>query len=142
MGWTGLAVFELVKGGTAVFKTTSQFTALNLLLAGVLVEGAFRDAKIIGSLRVLEPRIVDRFRRSWSADERKRARARRGCCEILQERHNWFRVTWEDQETSEDLRRFGLIDLGFLRVRASMSLLGSCLAYIVDAHRFQRSQRS
>jgi len=69
VGWTDLAVFELVKGRTAVFKATSQFTALNLLLAGVLVEGAFRDAKIIGSLFVVEPWVGCRRSVICFADE-------------------------------------------------------------------------
>jgi hypothetical protein len=44
MGRTDLVVFELIKGGAAVFEAPSQFTALNLLWAGVLVESAFQDA--------------------------------------------------------------------------------------------------
>jgi hypothetical protein len=70
VGWTDLTVFELIKGGTAVFETTSQLTALNLLLAGVLVESAFRDSEIFGSLCVFEPNILDvplerKARRVW-----------------------------------------------------------------------------
>jgi len=57
VGWTDLLVFELVKGGTTVFKAASQFAALNFLLAGVLVESAFRDPEIFGSFRVLEPGV-------------------------------------------------------------------------------------
>ena len=65
-----LAVFELIKGGTAVFEATGQFTVLNLLLAGVLVESALRDAQIFGRFRVLEPEILGRSfegkaRRVW-----------------------------------------------------------------------------
>jgi hypothetical protein len=57
VGWTDLVVFELIKGRTAVFEATSQFAALNLLLAGVLVERAFRDTQIFSSFRMLEPRF-------------------------------------------------------------------------------------
>jgi hypothetical protein len=59
VGWTDLVVFEPIKGGTAIFEATGQFTALDLLLAGVLVEGAFRDAQIFRSFRVLKPEILD-----------------------------------------------------------------------------------
>jgi hypothetical protein len=60
VGWTDLAGFELVESGTAVFETTSQLAALNLLLAGVSVESAFRDTEIFGGFRVFEPEILGR----------------------------------------------------------------------------------
>jgi hypothetical protein len=41
VGWTDLTVFELIESGTAIFEATSQFAALDLLLAGILVESAF-----------------------------------------------------------------------------------------------------
>jgi hypothetical protein len=60
VGWSNLAVFELIKGGTAVFEATSQFAVLNLLLAGVLIESTFRDTEIFCGFRVLEPEILGR----------------------------------------------------------------------------------
>jgi hypothetical protein len=53
-----LLVFKLVESRTPVFETTSQLAALDLLLAGVLVESTFRDAQILGCFRVLEPEIL------------------------------------------------------------------------------------
>lgn len=58
MGRTDLAVFELIKRGAAIFEATSQFAALDLLLAGVLVESAFRHPKIFSSLSVCQPKIL------------------------------------------------------------------------------------
>jgi hypothetical protein len=60
VGWTDLALFELIKSGTAVFETTSQLAALNLMLAGILIESTFRDAQIFGRFQVLEPEILGR----------------------------------------------------------------------------------
>jgi hypothetical protein len=57
--------------GTAIFEATGQLAAFNLLLAGVLVESAFRDTEICGSLCVLEPDILD------VPSERKTGRVRR-----------------------------------------------------------------
>src|SRR6516162_4497173 len=51
--WADLLVFEGIKAGPAIFQSAAQLAAFNLLSAGVLVEGAFRDAQILGGLRVL-----------------------------------------------------------------------------------------
>jgi len=58
VGRTDLLVFELIESRSSVFKTATQLSALNLLLAGVLVESAFRDPEIFGGLGVLKPPIV------------------------------------------------------------------------------------
>src|SRR2546430_15742005 len=58
---------------STVFKAASQFAALNFLLAGVLVESAFRDPEIFGSFGVLEPGVLG------IPLERKRCRGWRLC---------------------------------------------------------------
>jgi hypothetical protein len=41
VSWAHLLVFEGIEAGQAIFQSAAPFAAFNLLLAGVLVEGAF-----------------------------------------------------------------------------------------------------
>ena len=67
MGRADVQVLELIEGRTAVFKSAGQFAALDPMLAGVLIESAFRDSQIFGSLSVLEPRVyrISLERKTW-----------------------------------------------------------------------------
>jgi len=65
MGWADLSRIPPFHPRPVQRQTTGQLALLDLLLAGVSVENAFRNIRIFSRFRVLEPEIL------WRAFEAK-----------------------------------------------------------------------